>query len=93
MSILGRLAVLGVALCTLWASTAAAQSYPAKPIRIICAFPVGGIAVAGHLTAFVKAEIAKRAPVVKASGARVVRAVAFWFAPRDACHAAWHHLT
>jgi tripartite-type tricarboxylate transporter receptor subunit TctC len=47
MIILGRLAalsfVLGVALC-IWAPPVAAQSYPSKPIRIICAFPVGGIA-------------------------------------------------
>src|SRR2546423_3316176 len=43
MSILGRLAILGVTLCTL-SVPAAAQPYPAKPIRIICAFPVGGIA-------------------------------------------------
>ena len=44
MSILGRLAVLGVTLCTLCASPAGAQPYPAKPVRIVCAFPVGGIA-------------------------------------------------
>jgi tripartite-type tricarboxylate transporter receptor subunit TctC len=43
MSILGRLAILGVTLCTL-SVPAAAQTYPAKPVRIICAFPVGGIA-------------------------------------------------
>src|SRR6476619_6585223 len=42
MTILGRLAALGFALCVSWA--ASAQSYPVKPIRIICAFPVGGIA-------------------------------------------------
>jgi tripartite-type tricarboxylate transporter receptor subunit TctC len=83
MSILGRLAVLGVTLCTL---SAVAQTYPAKPIRIVCAFPVGGIAdiyarisegarFVAHtpeaLAVFVKVEIAKWAPVVKASGARV----------------------
>jgi tripartite-type tricarboxylate transporter receptor subunit TctC len=44
MTILGRLAALGVALCLSWGTTAYAQAYPAKPIRIICAFPVGGIA-------------------------------------------------
>ena len=27
-----------------WISETAAQPYPAKPIRIICSFPVGGIA-------------------------------------------------
>jgi tripartite-type tricarboxylate transporter receptor subunit TctC len=42
VTILGRLVALGVALCVSWA--APAQPYPAKPIRIICAFPVGGIA-------------------------------------------------
>jgi tripartite-type tricarboxylate transporter receptor subunit TctC len=42
MTILGRLAALGVALCISWA--ASAQTYPSKPIRIVCAFPVGGIA-------------------------------------------------
>jgi tripartite-type tricarboxylate transporter receptor subunit TctC len=48
MTILGRLAALGVALCMplciLWAAPALAQPYPVKPVRIICAFPVGGIA-------------------------------------------------
>jgi tripartite-type tricarboxylate transporter receptor subunit TctC len=44
MPILGRLAALGAALCICWASPAAAQPYPSKPIRIVCAFPVGGIA-------------------------------------------------
>jgi tripartite-type tricarboxylate transporter receptor subunit TctC len=44
MPILGRLAALGGALCILWAPPAPAQPYPAKPIRIVCAFPVGGIA-------------------------------------------------
>jgi tripartite-type tricarboxylate transporter receptor subunit TctC len=44
VTILGRLAALGVALCVSWAAPAAAQPYPAKPMRIICAFPVGGIA-------------------------------------------------
>jgi tripartite-type tricarboxylate transporter receptor subunit TctC len=44
MSILGRLAALGAALCIFWAPPALAQPYPSKPIRIICAFPVGGIA-------------------------------------------------
>jgi tripartite-type tricarboxylate transporter receptor subunit TctC len=47
MIILGRLAalsfVLGAALC-IWTPPAAAQAYPSKTIRIICAFPVGGIA-------------------------------------------------
>src|SRR4051794_1064276 len=43
MIILGRLAAVGGALCIAWAP-AAAQPYPSKPIRIICAFPVGGIA-------------------------------------------------
>src|SRR5262249_45330827 len=42
MAILGRLAALGFALLISW--TAFAQTYPSKPIRIICAFPVGGIA-------------------------------------------------
>jgi tripartite-type tricarboxylate transporter receptor subunit TctC len=44
MTILGRLAALGLVLCICWTPPAAAQSYPSKPIRIICAFPVGGIA-------------------------------------------------
>jgi tripartite-type tricarboxylate transporter receptor subunit TctC len=44
MTILGRLAALGATLCLLWAPPAAAQPYPSKPIRIICAFPAGGIA-------------------------------------------------
>jgi len=44
MTILGRLAALGAALCISWAPPALAQPYPSKPIRIICAFPVGGIA-------------------------------------------------
>jgi tripartite-type tricarboxylate transporter receptor subunit TctC len=48
MTILGWLAALGAALCISWAPPALAQpssfSYPSKPIRIICAFPVGGIA-------------------------------------------------
>jgi tripartite-type tricarboxylate transporter receptor subunit TctC len=44
MTILGRLAALGIALCLWWAPAAPAQPYPSKPIRIICAFPVGGIA-------------------------------------------------
>jgi tripartite-type tricarboxylate transporter receptor subunit TctC len=44
MAILGCLAALGVAVFAVWASPAVAQPYPAKPIRIICAFPVGGIA-------------------------------------------------
>ena len=44
MTILGRLAALGVALCVLGAAPAGAQPYPTKPIRIICAFPVSGIA-------------------------------------------------
>ena len=43
MTILGRLAAI-VAVCMLWCAAAAAQAYPTKPIRIICAFPVGGIA-------------------------------------------------
>jgi tripartite-type tricarboxylate transporter receptor subunit TctC len=42
MTILGRLGALGVALCIAWA--ASAQSYPSKPVRILCAFPAGGIA-------------------------------------------------
>jgi tripartite-type tricarboxylate transporter receptor subunit TctC len=44
MAILGRLAALGVALCVSWAACAQPSAYPSKPIRIICAFPVGGIA-------------------------------------------------
>ena len=44
MTILGRLAALVAAACLIWAAPAPAQPYPAKPIRIICAFPVGGIA-------------------------------------------------
>jgi tripartite-type tricarboxylate transporter receptor subunit TctC len=44
MAILGRLAALGVAVFVSFATPALAQPYPAKPIRIICAFPVGGIA-------------------------------------------------
>jgi tripartite-type tricarboxylate transporter receptor subunit TctC len=44
MAILGRLAALGVMVFALCAPPALAQPYPAKPIRIICAFPVGGIA-------------------------------------------------
>jgi len=44
MTILGRLAALGATLCILWAPPAEAQPYPSKPIRIICAFPAGGIA-------------------------------------------------
>ena len=42
MTILGRLAALVAAVFISWA--AAAQPYPSKPVRIICAFPVGGIA-------------------------------------------------
>jgi tripartite-type tricarboxylate transporter receptor subunit TctC len=44
MAILGRLGALGLALCIAWGLEARAQPYPSKPIRIICAFPVGGIA-------------------------------------------------
>ena len=46
MTILGRLAALGFALFVSWAAFAqpSSFSYPSKPIRIICAFPVGGIA-------------------------------------------------
>ena len=46
MTILGRLAAFGFALCVSWAACAqpASFSYPSKPIRIVCAFPVGGIA-------------------------------------------------
>src|SRR6185503_14202997 len=44
MTILGRLAALGVALCIGWTPPAAAQPYPSKPVRIVCAFPAGGIA-------------------------------------------------
>ena len=43
--VVGRFAVaLGVALAATLPLPAAAQPYPAKPVRIICAFPVGGIA-------------------------------------------------
>jgi tripartite-type tricarboxylate transporter receptor subunit TctC len=42
--------------CSAWA-----QPYPSKPVRIICAFPVGGIA----------AEAIAKSPRVKASGAKV----------------------
>ena len=43
--VVGRIAVaLGVALGAALPPHAAAQPYPAKPMRIICAFPVGGIA-------------------------------------------------
>ena len=46
MAILGRLAALGFALFISLAAfgQAASFQYPSKPIRIICAFPVGGIA-------------------------------------------------
>ena len=44
MPILWRLAALVAAACLMWTASAPAQPYPAKPIRIICAFPVGGIA-------------------------------------------------
>jgi tripartite-type tricarboxylate transporter receptor subunit TctC len=44
MTILGRLAALGAVLCMLSPMHAAAQSYPSKPVRIVCAFPAGGIA-------------------------------------------------
>ena len=46
MTILGRLAALGFALGVSWTACAQPSSspYPAKPIRIVCAFPVGGIA-------------------------------------------------
>jgi tripartite-type tricarboxylate transporter receptor subunit TctC len=43
--VVGRFAVtLGIALAAALPPPAAAQTYPAKPVRIICAFPVGGIA-------------------------------------------------
>jgi tripartite-type tricarboxylate transporter receptor subunit TctC len=42
MTILGRLAALVVAVCI--SCAAAAQTNPSKPVRILCAFPVGGIA-------------------------------------------------
>jgi len=44
MTILGRLAALGVAVCLFWGTPAHPQPYPSKPIRLLCAFPAGGIA-------------------------------------------------
>src|SRR5262245_66412084 len=47
MTILGRLAAPGFLLAAfLWllSPVASAQPYPAKPVRIVCAFPAGGIA-------------------------------------------------
>ena len=44
MTILGRLAALGAVLCLLAPLHARAQPYPSKPVRIVCAFPAGGIA-------------------------------------------------
>jgi len=44
MTILGRLAALGVAVCMLWVPVAPAQPYPAKPVKIVVPFAAGGIA-------------------------------------------------
>ena len=63
MTLLSRLAAIAFVLCLSWALPAAAQPYPAKPIRIICAFPVGGIADIYGAGGTIAAEnVAKSAP-------------------------------
>ena len=53
---------LGVILSLGNLASCLAQQYPAKPIRIVVPFPVGGNIAADR--------VAKSAPVVKASGAK-----------------------
>ena len=64
-------------LAALAAGSAAAQDYPAKPIRMIVGFPPGGgtdettNASPEEFAALVKADIIKYAAVVKTAGLRI----------------------